>query len=104
MASSAIFLGQFLSRGAIFGYLSSYQGVRKNLGRAAFIHEEIELTDNQITTSVKDTARRLGISRTKVYDLIKAGLLQTAKLGSRRLVIIESMHRLVKIPEAKSKP
>jgi|GEM_PF-2299423 len=61
------------------------------------------MTSNQITTSIKDTARRLGVSRTKVYDLIKAGLLQTAKLGSRRLVIIESMHRLVKIPEAKSK-
>jgi excisionase family DNA binding protein len=59
--------------------------------------------ENQITTSIKDTARRLGISRTKIYELIKVGLLQTAKLGSRRLVLIDSIHCLVKEPTREKK-
>ena len=45
--------------------------------------------------SVVDAARSLGIGKTKAYDLISDGSLETISIGSRRLVKVASIHRLV---------
>jgi excisionase family DNA binding protein len=37
----------------------------------------------------------LRIGRTSVYNLIKAGRLETVKLGSRTLIKVSSIHNLV---------
>jgi excisionase family DNA binding protein len=47
-----------------------------------------------ICISVIDTMRALGIGRTKVYELINAGQLETVKIGRRTLVKIASIHAL----------
>lgn len=46
-------------------------------------------------TSVKNTALALGIGVTKTYELISEGLLDTVTIGTRRLVTVESIRRLV---------
>jgi excisionase family DNA binding protein len=48
-----------------------------------------------IVTTIKGTAEALGIGRTKIYDLINAGELETVKIGTRRLVTIASIRKLV---------
>jgi excisionase family DNA binding protein len=44
---------------------------------------------------VADTARTLGIGRTKTYQLISDNLLETVTIGSRRLVKVSSIKRLI---------
>ena len=48
-----------------------------------------------ITTSIKDTAKALGLGRTSVYQLIRDGRLETLKLGRRTLVKVESIRGLL---------
>ena len=48
-----------------------------------------------IAISVSDAAKALGLGRTSIYALIKDGRLETIKLGSRRLIMTESIRRLV---------
>lgn len=44
-----------------------------------------------INLSIIDSARLLGIKRSKLYELINAGHLETAKLGTRTLVRVASI-------------
>ncbi len=48
-----------------------------------------------VLISITDAARMLGIGRTKTYDLIAEGLLETVSIGSRRLVKVASITALV---------
>lgn len=48
-----------------------------------------------VLVSITDAARMLGIGRTKTYDLITEGLLETVSIGSRRLVKVASITALV---------
>ncbi len=48
-----------------------------------------------ITTSIKDTAKALGLGRTSIYALIREGRLETIKLGRRTLVKVDSVRRLL---------
>jgi excisionase family DNA binding protein len=50
---------------------------------------------SQLLESVDDTAARLGVGRTTVYDLLRAGRLEAIKLGKSRRIIIASTLRLV---------
>ena len=45
--------------------------------------------------SVVDAARQLGISRSKIYELIADGELETIQVGRRRLVPTAALDRLV---------
>ena len=44
-----------------------------------------------INLSIIDAARALGIGRSKLYELINAGQLDTVKLGTRTLVRVISI-------------
>jgi len=48
-----------------------------------------------VLCSVADAARMLGIGKTKAYSLIDEQLLDTVRIGSRRLVKVASIKRLV---------
>lgn len=49
---------------------------------------------NAIFVSVPEASRTLGLGLTKTYELISAGMLRSAKIGSRRLVHIDSIEEL----------
>jgi excisionase family DNA binding protein len=48
-----------------------------------------------IATTIKDTAKALGVGKTSVYLLIRQGRLEKIKLGRRSLVTITSIRRLI---------
>ena len=45
--------------------------------------------------SINHTAETLSLGRTSIYDLIKAGRLETVKLGRRTLVKVSSIKALI---------
>ena len=49
--------------------------------------------------SVNESARSLGLGRTKIYELINAGKLTTIKIGRRTLVKADSIRALIDTPE-----
>ncbi len=48
-----------------------------------------------VLCSVADAARSLGIGKTKAYELISDCQLETVTIGTRRLVKVASINRLV---------
>lgn len=48
-----------------------------------------------ITVTIADTQRVTGLGRTKLYELIGNGRLQTVKIGRRTLVRTDSIRALV---------
>lgn len=48
-----------------------------------------------LSASINDTAKALGLGRTSIYSLIKAGRLEAFKVGRRTLVKVESVQRLL---------
>jgi excisionase family DNA binding protein len=48
-----------------------------------------------LADSIVDTATRIGIGRSKVYDLLNAGKLKSIKIGRRRLVTRDSQRELL---------
>jgi excisionase family DNA binding protein len=49
----------------------------------------------QLTVSVNETMRILGLGRTTVNAMIADKRLESVKLGTRRLVKVESIRRLI---------
>jgi excisionase family DNA binding protein len=49
----------------------------------------------KLAVSVSDACRLIGIGRTKVYELIKEGRLQTVKLGRRTVIKVDSIRSLL---------
>jgi excisionase family DNA binding protein len=54
-------------------------------------HQPVE----PICVRVNDAARMIGVGRTKLYELISAGELETVKIGSATRVTTASLHELV---------
>ena len=48
-----------------------------------------------IAYSIKDACRVSSLGRTALYGLIAAGKLESRKVGKRRLIPAESLHRLI---------
>ncbi len=51
--------------------------------------------DNRRTLRVKDAQSSSGLGRTKLYELIGDGTLQTVKVGRARLILRESLDALL---------
>jgi excisionase family DNA binding protein len=49
----------------------------------------------KLLVSITDAAKALSLGRTSVYELIRAGELETRKMGRRRLITAASLRRLV---------
>ncbi len=47
--------------------------------------------------SIRDTAKTLAVGRTKVYELINSGKLETIKIGRRTLVKAASIRALIDV-------
>jgi excisionase family DNA binding protein len=50
-----------------------------------------------ITVTVTTALRVTGLGRTKLYELIAAGQVETVKVGRRRLVHLQSLEKLVTV-------
>lgn len=54
------------------------------------------LAPEPICVRVNDAARMIGVGRTKLYELIAAGEVETVKLGKATRVTTVSLHDLIK--------
>jgi hypothetical protein len=53
------------------------------------------LADRIITAPVGEFCRISGIGRTRVYELIAAGALDSIAVGKRRLIVLDSYRRFI---------
>ncbi len=49
----------------------------------------------RLTCTIADACRATGLGRTKLYELIGEGLLDTTTIGRRRLVLVRSLRTLL---------
>ncbi|MBA4753616.1 MAG: helix-turn-helix domain-containing protein [Sphingobium sp.] len=49
----------------------------------------------KITATVKEACQMSGLGKTKLYELMSQGKLETTTVGRRRLVKVESLRALV---------
>ena len=52
-------------------------------------------TQERITLRVNEAQAVSGLSRSTIYELLKAGKLRTVKVGGRRLILRESLQALL---------
>ena len=50
---------------------------------------------DRITTSIPTAASMIGVGRTTLYGLIRSGEVETIRIGSRRLVVVDSLHAYI---------
>lgn len=55
-----------------------------------------KLEAEPLACSVRDACQKIGISHTKIYDLIADGSLKTVKIGKKRLVLVDSIRELLR--------
>lgn len=48
-----------------------------------------------LALSVDDAARQSGLGRTTLYELMQAGQLPFAKIGARRLILVDDLRALL---------
>jgi excisionase family DNA binding protein len=48
-----------------------------------------------LTYTMKTAAAESGLSTRKLYDLIKAGTLESTKVGRRRLIVARSLEKIL---------
>lgn len=51
---------------------------------------------NEQLVPITEAARRLGVGRTKAYELLAAGELEAVHIGKRHLVVAESVEQYVR--------
>lgn len=54
------------------------------------------LSSEPICVRVNDAARMIGVGRTKLYELIAAGEVETVKLGKATRITTASLHDLIR--------
>jgi excisionase family DNA binding protein len=54
----------------------------------------------RLTCTILEACEATGLGRTKLYDLIGAGHLDTVAIGRRRLVLVSSLLELIKTDSA----
>ena len=58
-------------------------------------HESVERPLGPITVRIKDACRMTGIGRSKLYELIDTGEIETFKVGTMTLIPVESIRRFL---------
>ena len=54
-------------------------------------------TQEKIALRVNETVAVSGLSRSTIYELLKAGKLRAVKIGGRRLILRESLQALLEV-------
>ncbi len=71
---------------------------RPNEGRDAIPdHEEFRgrATIAPITVRIADAVEMLGIGRSRIYELMQSGDIETIKLGRSTLIPVDSLHAMI---------
>ena len=50
---------------------------------------------DRISATIAEFRRLSGIGRSRIYELLKTGELESIHIGSRRLILIDSYRRLI---------
>lgn len=48
-----------------------------------------------IGCTVREACERTGLKPTKLYELIGAGVIESTKIGKRRIIVVRSLRRLI---------
>jgi excisionase family DNA binding protein len=56
-------------------------------------------TQEKITLRISETVAVSGLSRSTIYELLKAGKLRAVKVGRRRLILRDSLQTLLQAAE-----
>lgn len=56
--------------------------------------------NDQYLCSVNEAAKLLGVGRTKIYDMLAKGQILSMRIGSRRLVKMDSIKALIEHGDA----
>ena len=51
--------------------------------------------DDRLTVSIAEACRLTGLGRTSIYELVNEGRVRTTRIGTRRLVHVDSLRALV---------
>ncbi len=57
--------------------------------------EQCEIPLRPITVRIPDAIRMTGLGRSKLYELISSGDIETVKIGRCTLIPVESLYRLI---------
>ena len=68
---------------------AAHMDMSSSAARAAIPFEE------RLTCSVAEACTAVGLSRSKIYELISGGAVETVMIGRRRLVRVPSLKRLL---------
>jgi predicted DNA-binding transcriptional regulator AlpA len=55
----------------------------------------MDMETDIITATIPEFRRISGISRSRIYELLDAGEIESVHIGARRLVLIDSYRRLI---------
>lgn len=67
--------------------------------------EHLARTRNEIpfvqrpTCTIREACQAAGLGRTKLYELIRCGTLETSTIGRRRLILVPSLLKTIKFKE-----
>ena len=59
---------------------------------------------DRITATIPEFRRLSGIGRSRIYELLDAGELESIYIGARRLILIDSYRQLIERQRAAPKP
>jgi hypothetical protein len=62
------------------------------------------ITHGIITATIPEFRRISGIGRTRIYELLDAGEIESIHIGARRLILVESYRQLVERRRVKAQP
>jgi excisionase family DNA binding protein len=58
------------------------------------------LTEDRITVRIPEACRMIGIGRSKLYELLDTGEIETVKIGASRLVLVSSLRAFIEANRA----
>lgn len=53
------------------------------------------MSEDRIAVRIPEACRMIGIGRSKLYELMESGELETIKIGTSRLVLVSSLQAFV---------
>ena len=57
--------------------------------------EQVESSFDRISVRIPEAVRLTGLSRSRLYELMKSGDIQFAKVGSSTLILVESLRQFI---------